>query len=166
MKKNIYLYLFIFSLLLNVFTYMYFNNKQKFEDQRIEKMQQTVKKTQDSLATVAASAGDAGLFSLKGNDNAVDYFYGHDIDSLSDKIIEGIKDKNAVKGGNNLVGYEPLGGKSWLIGNVQILNNRWVIADFSNGTAWGDVLIKYFVDDKGNVSYETIQTNLYADTVR
>ncbi|MGV3459123.1 MAG: hypothetical protein ACO1N9_01585 [Flavobacterium sp.] len=166
MKKNIYLYLFIFSLLLNVFTYMYFTNKQKSEDQRIEKMQKTVKKTQDSLAVVSKSNAENGYFSLKGNDNAVDYFYGHDIDSLSDRIIEGVKDRNAVKGGNTLVGYDALDGQPWLIGNIQILNNRWLIADFSNGIAWGDVLIRYFVDDKGNVTYETMQTNLYADTVR
>lgn len=166
MKKNLYLYLFIFSLLLNIFTYMYFTNKQKHEDQRIEKMQQTVKKSQDSLASVAKSSAESGLFSLKGNDNAADYFYGHDIDSLSVKIIDGIKEGNSVKTGNKLVGYEPLNDRPWLIGNVQILNNRWVIADFSNGTAWGDVLIKYFVDDKGNVSFETMQTNLYAETVR
>lgn len=166
MKKNIYLYLFIFSLLLNVFTYMYFTNKQKHEGQRIEKMQLAVKKAQDSLAAVSKNSAENSFFSLKGNDNAVDYFYGHDIDSLSEKIVEGVKDRNAVKGGNNLVGYEPLDDKPWLIGTIHILNNRWMIADFSNGTAWGDVLIKYFVDDKGNVSYETIQTNLYADTVR
>lgn len=166
MKKNLYLYLFIFSLLLNVFTYMYFTNKQKAEDARIAKMQLSVKKAQDSLAAVAQNAGEAGLFSLKGNDNAVDYFYEYNIDSLSTKIIDGVKEGNAVKTGNKLVGYETINDKPWLISNVQVLNNRWIIADYSNGTAWGDVLIRYFVDDKGKISYETIQTNLYAETVR
>ncbi|MDQ5928488.1 MAG: hypothetical protein QG594_262, partial [Bacteroidota bacterium] len=44
---------------------------------------------------------------------------------------------------------------------VKILNHRWIIADYSNGELWGEVLLKYFVDDNENITFEVNQTWLY-----
>lgn len=165
MKKNLYLYLFIFALLINVFTYVYFTNKEKFETGRIEKLQEKTKASADSLNVMRQQLTDAEYFALETNDNAMEYFAGQDIAALSTKITEGIMEYNHNKNGNPLVDYDPIDGQPFLINKVKILNHRWVIADFSNGKAWGEVLIKYFVDDAGKVSYETLESLIYSDTL-
>lgn len=166
MKKNLFLYLFVFAFIICIFTYMFYNGQQKHDQQRIEALQKQLKVSRDS--THAATA-QAGYFSLKDNENALDYFVEKgitDTDALIVKIKEGVTDKNANTQGNPLTGYEPMDGQKFLINNVQILNHRWIIADFSNGKAWGDALIRYFVEDDGSVTYETIQSILYTDTLK
>ena len=168
MKKQLLLYLFIFSLIINVFTYMYYSGQEKYVNERVEKMQVKLKKAQDSLKASGAQGGD-DIFAFEKNDNATDYFVDQgfkDTDALAVKIKEGVLELNQNANGNPLTDYEPLNGEKFLINDIKILNNRWIIANFSNGTAWGDVLIRYFVDDKGVVTYETIQNLLYANTVK
>jgi hypothetical protein len=166
MKKNIFLYLFIFALLTNVFTYMYFTNKEKFEAGRIDKLEAGKKSLKDSLEVQMGKVADANYFTLAYNDNALDYFAeSEDIATLENRIKDGVLDLNTNPKGNPLVGYDALNGKNFLINKVQVLNHRWIIADFSNGKAWGEVLIKYFAEEDGTFKYETIETVLHADTV-
>lgn len=165
MKKNLFLYLFVFAFIICIFTYMFYNRQQKHDQQRIETLQGQLKAARDSVKSNTAGDG----FTLKDNDNAIDYFVDKgitDIDALILKIKDGIADKNTNPQGNPLTGYEPVNGQKFLINRVQIINNRWIIADFSNGTAWGDVLIRYFVEDNGTITYETIQSVLYGSTVK
>jgi hypothetical protein len=167
MKKNIFLYLFIFALLINIFTYMYFSNKQKFEGERIGKLETARKSLKDSLESEKEKVADASYFMLVHNDNALDYFAeSMDIASLDKKIKEGILDQNSNPKGNPLVGYDALNGTNFLINKIQVLNHRWIIADFSNGKAWGEVLIKYFARPDGTFEYETIETLLHTGTVK
>jgi hypothetical protein len=165
MKKSLFLYLFIFAVLMNIFTYMYFTNKTKYESTTAEKMSSSIKVLKDSLAAANAKAGDANYFTLENNDNAIDYYEKYTVSDLSKKIREGISDLNANPKGNPLTKYEPLNGEKFLINKVQILNHRWIIADFSNGHTWGEVLIKYFVNEDGTIDYQTIETLLHSNTV-
>lgn len=167
MKKNIFLYLFIFALLINVFTYMYFTNKQKFEDGRIVQLETLRKSLKDSLESEKNKVADANYFSLAYNDNALEYFAeSEEISTLESRIKDGILNLNASPKGNPLVGYDAINGQNWLINKVHVLNHRWIIADFNNGKAWGEVLIKYFAEPDGTFKYETIETLLHADTVK
>jgi hypothetical protein len=44
---------------------------------------------------------------------------------------------------------------------VKILNHRWIIADYSDGEIWGEVLLKYFVNEDESISFEVNQSLLY-----
>ena len=164
MKKNLFLYLFIFALLINIFTYMYFTNKQKFDDKRIEALDTRVKSLKDSLDIQTSVAEKANFFSLESNYNASQYFEGKDIEAIAIKVRDGIYAQNVKPGGNPLVGY-PQMGNPYVINNFKILNNRWIIADFSNGKIQGEVILKYFVEDDGSISYEIAETLLHTNTV-
>jgi len=166
MKKNLFLYLFVFALIISLFTYMYFRGEQKYVHGRIATIQKQLKASRDSLR---AAKEDAAYFALKGNDNALEYFIEKGItntDSLTVKIEEGVLLQNENPQGNALTGYEPMNGQKFMINKVHILNHRWIIADYSNGSAWGDVLIRYFVEDDGKITYETIQSMIYSNTVK
>ncbi|RZJ75920.1 MAG: hypothetical protein EOO45_04080 [Flavobacterium sp.] len=158
------LYLFIFAVLMNIFTYMYFTNKAKFQDTRFDKVQKESKMVSDSLRIMKEKMADANYFGLENNDNAIEYFAGQDIGALAIKIRDGVYAKNNNPKGNPLVQYPPMNDRPFIVNKLKVLNNRWIIADFSNGTAWGEVLIKYFIEQDGSVTYETIQTLLYSQT--
>ncbi len=161
MKKNIFLYLFIFSLIINVFAYMYFTNEEKFGEQRIEKMQAKLKAGQDSISKIVAKSADENYFSLENNANAAEYFAGKDIKEITIKVRDAIYAKNTGPKGNPLVGYDPISGKPFIVSKVKVLNHRWVIVDFTNGSMWGEALLRYFVEDNGSITLERVDTLLY-----
>jgi hypothetical protein len=161
MKKNIFLYLFIFAILINVFTYMFFTNKQKYEDGRIEKMQAKVNTVKDSMKAQTERFRMENYFSLENNDNAKEYYEGQDIPAIAIKVRDGIYAQNINPAGNPLAGYPPMDGRPFTISKIKILNQRWVIVDFSNGMRWGEAIIRYFVEEDGTITYERGETLLH-----
>lgn len=164
MRKSLFLYLFILAVIMNVFTYMYFSQQTDFEQKQFKATNTRLK---DSVASLKSKWSDANYFALETNQNAQDYFENQSTgEALSyDKIIprvsDALKDYNTKAEGNPYVGYEKLGEKKFLVNKVKLLNHRWAIADFNNGEIWGEVLLKYFLNDDGTVSFETIQSVLY-----
>lgn len=164
MKKSLLLYLFIILLLLNVFTYMYFSKELAFEKNKTAKMESKLKKDVD---IANAKLVDANYFSLEKNENAQNYFNPDNatktiqVEKLIPVVTEKLMDLNENPKGNPYVGQDQIGANKFIINKVKILNHRWIIADFSDGEYWGEVLIKYFVNDDETVSFETFQSLLY-----
>ncbi|MGM8363399.1 hypothetical protein ACSV4D_15910 [Flavobacterium sp. ARAG 55.4] len=165
MKKSFLLYAFILLVLINVFTYSFLSNEVKFEQNRYEK---TTKRLRDSLNSVTTQLNDANYFSLEHNENAQNYFDS----ALANKTIayeklipivtEKLMDFNANSKGNPYTGQDQIGENKFVINKVKVLNHRWIIADYSDGKIWGEVLLKYFVNEDETISFEVIQSLLYA----
>ena len=164
MKRSLLLYGVILLALLNVYTYMFLSKEVEFEQQRFEK---TTKKLKDSLNLVTNKLTDANYFSLEKNENAQNYF---DADGATktiqyEKLIPYVQEKlldlNANPKGNPYVGQDQIGANKFIINKVKILNHRWIIAVYSDGEIWGEVLLKYFVNDDQTISFEVIQSLLY-----
>lgn len=164
MKKSLLLYLFIFALLMNVFTYMFYSKEVKFEQERYEK---TTKKLRDSISLVEEQLRDANYFSLEKNENAQNYFDSGKGDKIIayEKLIpyvtEKLLDYNANPNGNPYTGQDKIGPNKFIINKVKVLNHRWIIVDYSNGELWGEALLKYFVNKDDTISFEVNQTLLY-----
>lgn len=160
MKKQLFLYLFILSALLNVFTYSYFTRKETFEKKQQASRSSSAK---DSLNVLYNQLVEANYFALENNDNAKEYFYNANLDYT--KIIPLVKnaliDYNGSPKGNPYTDQAADGEKKFSINKIKLLNHRWLIADYSNGELWGEALIKYFINKDQTVSFETIQTYLY-----
>ena len=106
-------------------------------------------------------ASDANHFSLEGNDNAINYFEDKDISAVSKVVTNGLLAFNDDVDGNKFTGQVKMGEQKFIINKIKILNHRWIIADYSNGQLWGEVLLKYFVNDDKSISFETVQSFLY-----
>jgi len=164
MKKSLLLYLFIILLLLNVFTFMYFSKKLTFEEEKATKIELKLKK---DLEVSNTKLTDANYFSLEKNENAQNYFNPENatktiqVEKLIPVVTEKLMDLNANPKGNPYVGQDQIGANKFIINKVKVLNHRWIIADFSDGEYWGEVLIKYFVNEDETVSFETFQSLLY-----
>ena len=161
MKRNIFLYLFLFAALWVVFQYV--NNVKVYENQekRIAKLESKVSENDTLASQLENRLFDVEYFTLLGNDNAKEYFDNDELDVkiLQPQIIDGVYSLN-TKEGNKLVPYEG-DGRPFQINRVQILNHRWIIADFSDGSKWGEVLIKYFINEDDSIDYETIESLVY-----
>ncbi len=161
--KRAYLYLFILSVLFSVFTFMYFSKKVAFEENRYKNVS---KKLRDSISVMKVKLDDVNYFALESNQNAQNYFANDpvnaiDYNELMPKISEALMAFNDQPLGNPYTGQERLGTVKFIINKSKILNHRWIIADFSNGEIWGEVLIKYFVNSDGTFSFEVIQSILH-----
>ena len=164
MKKSFFLYAFILVALMNVFTYMFLSKEVEFEQKRFEK---TTKRLKDSLTSITAKLNDANYFSLEKNENAQNYFESANsqkviqYEKLIPFVTEKLLDLNANPKGNPFVGQDQIGANKFIINKVKVLNHRWIIADFSDGEYWGEVLLKYFVNDDQTITFETNQSLLY-----
>ena len=158
MKKSLYLYLFIIAVLMNVFTYVWFTKQLTFEEQRYDKYST---KMADSLLVSYNNSLDANYFSLAYNDNAKNYFEKYDTAELIPRITDKIMDLNDSPEGNSLLPYGRLNEEKFIINKVRILNHRWIIADFSDGKLWGEILLKYFIEEDGSVTFDEIESLLY-----
>lgn len=161
--KNTILYLFIFSLLINIFQYVNSNKILDAKEQQILNSKKYLKISRDSLK----SFSENNSFDLKNNDNAQEYFYnkGMDYNKIIEKVNNDINALNANKAGNPLIPYDMIDGKAFLISRIKMVNHRWVIAEFSNGKIWGEVLLKYFIVGDKPTEFETIDTVLFEATL-
>lgn len=157
--KNVILYALIFSLLFNVFQYVNSTKILDAKDKEVLKVKANLKTSRDSVATLA----NANYFALESDEDAQEYFYKNELDyqKVSLKVKEDLLVLNENKNGNKLVPYEPIDGKPFLVNTSKILNHRWVVAEFSNGDLWGQILVKYFVAEGKPTDFETIETVLY-----
>lgn len=140
---------------------MWFTQQQKHDNERIVKIQKQLKTSRDSVAQVTLKSESSNYFSLENNTDAIADLGVEDVDKLLIKIRDDLYARNVNEKGNPLVGYPPLDARPFIINKMKVLNNRWIIADFSDGTHSGEVLIKYFVEEDGSVTYETLQTLLH-----
>jgi len=157
--KNVILYALIFSLLFNVFQYINSTKILEAKDKEVVKVKDRLKISRDSVVTLA----NANYFSLESDQDAQEYFYSNGLDyqKTAIKVKEDLITLNENKNGNKLVPYEPIDGKPFLINTSKVLNHRWIIAEFSNGDFWGQILVKYFVSQGKPTEFETVETVLY-----
>jgi hypothetical protein len=143
---------------------MYYSKKNLFEEARFTV---TSAKLKDSLTSIAAKYDDANYFSLENNQNAQDYFANGDAEKMIsyEKLIPLVKEKlmdlNDNPKGNPYTGQEQMGAQKFIINKAKVLNHRWIIADYSDGKYWGEVLLKYFINEDKTVTFEIIQSVIY-----
>ena len=161
MKSRIFMYLFFFAVLFIIFQYM--NEKSIFESQRNKIDSLTVKVTEnDSIMNLMVDElAEAQVFNLTGNDNAMTYLenLGYEVEEVKNLVSEAIYETN-FQDPNPLIDVDSQGGKM-RINKIRFINHRWVIADFTDGTYWGEVIIDYFFDDKMQLLLTPVSTVMY-----
>lgn len=164
MKRSFMLYLVILLVLMNIYTYMFLSKEVSFEQNRYNKV---TTKLKGNINTATSKLADANYFSLENNENAQNYFEGGNGEKtiLYEKLIpvvtEKLLDYNSNPKGNPYTGQDQIGANKFIINKVKILNHRWIIADYSDGEIWGEVLLKYFVNDDESIAFEVNQSLLY-----
>ncbi len=161
MRKSLFLYLFIIAVLMNVFTYKYFSSK-------VESEQKAKSEVKDTTSTKPAEGNityDSDIFSLGNNDRAQNYLFESnnvkDVPAFEEKVKQALLSFNDSPEGNKYTDQAKMGEQKFIINSIKLINHRWIVANYSNGQLWGEVLLKYFIDDKGAVSFEILNSYLY-----
>ncbi len=160
MKRNIYLYLFIFSALIALYLAVSGNNLQKNIETQLHSLEERNEKLRDTIQLVRLQNLDMQYFSLENNDDALAYYDHLDLEDPSRYISDKLLETNEEKGDNPLVPYEGM-ENFFKINKIKLLNHQWLIADFSDGKFWGELLIKYELKDDLGVDFTLIDNLLY-----
>lgn len=163
MKSKIFLYLFVFAALTAV--YLGVSGSRQFEsmDSRIQALESREESYKDSLQNSMFEILDMQYFSLENNDDALSYYDHLDLDDPSGYISDRLLESNEQKGDNPLVPYEGMNG-DFKINKIKLLNHKWLIADFSDGKYWGELLITYELKDNMDVDFSVKEHLLYINS--
>lgn len=162
MKSKIFMYLFFFAILFILFQYM--NEKSIFEKQEktIEKLNEKLSAAEVIIDSLDNRVGDLNYFTLQGNDNAMTYLerLGFEAAETERFVTEAIYEQNGQPGNNPLIPFEGIEG-NMKINKVKFLNHRWILADFTDGTYWGEVVLEYFFNEDKELELTPVSSVLY-----
>lgn len=164
MKCKILMYLFIFSVLLLIFQYV--NSKNiidKYEKDIITYKAENAD-YQKTIKTLEEQNFELNYFNIDRNEDALTYFeeQGYDTEQLIPAIIEGLYNMNDYEGDDHpIVPYVSTTESKLLINKIRVLNHRWIIANFTDGTFWGEILVSYSIDKDNNLKYKLEDYFLY-----
>ena len=160
MKNKIFLYLFVFAALLALYQFVSANNLQKAMTADVNELQTKVEQLEDSIQKTQLKLLDMQYFSLENNDDALAYYdhlnLEHPARYIEDKLLE----TNEKSGDNPLIPYAGM-ESDFKINKIKVLNHKWILADFSDGKYWGDLIIKYELKDDLSVDFTLLDHLLY-----
>ncbi|KPM33268.1 Putative hydrolase [Croceitalea dokdonensis DOKDO 023] len=160
MKKNIFLYLFVFVGLILLYTLVNGNKIQESNAAEIQELMSENKGLKDSLQKETLQRLDMQYFSLENNDDALAYYDHLTLENPTRYIEDKLLETNEEKGDNPLIPYEGM-ESDFKINKIKVMNHRWIVADFSDGKYWGDIIIKYELKDDMSVDFTLLDHLLY-----
>ena len=160
MKKNIILYLFVFTALILIFQLV--NSNRVFEDLEGKWIDTKARNEElkDSLFKLQMRLEEQNDFNLEGNEYALRYFENLSIQNIVSHVKDQLYETNLLREKNDLIPYAVM-GRTFLINKVKVLNHQWIIADFSDGTHWGEIFLTYQIDKNGGLNFELREHFLY-----
>lgn len=163
MREKIYLYLLMFVTVILVFLYKYQSSvfeRQNEDNQALERIKLQLKEENKALQ---ADFTEASYFSLERNESALSYIediYQISSDSLVNIVENYFYSKNGVE--DNL--SVPFSGMEGVmqVNKVRLLNHKWVLVDFTDGTYWGEMILEYFyTPEDQSIEVELLKSFLY-----
>ncbi|WP_459209575.1 hypothetical protein [Aquimarina rhabdastrellae] len=162
MKGKIFMYLFVFALLYILFQFMNAKKASEVYDKKITSLEEKVETHKKEIDSLISANLDLTYFSLDSNEDAAAYFedQGYEAIKLANTISDQILSYNKAGEDNAIVPFVGMEGKMH-INKVRLLNHKWIIADFTDGTYWGELFIVYDVKKDGTVDFEVVKSFLY-----
>ncbi|SHI73588.1 hypothetical protein SAMN04487911_10543 [Arenibacter nanhaiticus] len=160
MKKKIYFYLFIFVSMITLYQFVSTSNMVQAKNKAIETKQARIEQLEDSVQKLQLKVLGMQYFSLENNDDALAYYDHLDIKDVSLYISDKLLETNENKGDNPLIPYEGM-ENDFKINKIKVLNHKWILADFSDGKYWGELLIKYELKDDLGIDFSLTDHLLY-----
>ncbi len=162
MRNKILLYLFIFSVLFTIFIYV--NDKKILDslEEDLAQKEQIIEELERENEKRPDSTGNSEYFSLENNEEALSYFENEGIkpEAVLNAIDNALIDANTAEG-NEMVPYEGIDGPM-RINRIKVLNHKWIVADFTDGTHWGEMFLTYEVNQDGPIELNVEKSFLYS----
>lgn len=163
MKKNIFLYLFAFVFLIALVLYINGSKVADTLNQKVTKLKVKETRLLDSIQKLNIKILDVQHFSLENNDYALENFDHLNIENPERYIADKLLETNERKGDNPLIPYEGMEGH-FKINKINVLNHKWILAEFTDGKHWGEAIIEYELKDDLGIDFRTEKHLLYSAT--
>ena len=158
------MYLFIFTLLLVIFQFVNSKNIIEDYDKKLTKALDREKVAEDSLVLLKDNSFDIYSFNFDTNDDAMTYWEneGYRISEFVPFIKDQLMSLNVYDSEDHpLVPFASMTENKMLIDQIRILNHKWIMASFTDGTYWGEMLLAYTIEDKTNLKFKVLESTLY-----
>ena len=160
MTNRIFTYLFVFAALIGLYLFVSNGKMDTANEAKITKLEEQIVQLEDSVKNAQLKVLDLQYFSLENNDDALAYYDHLELKNPSRYIADKLLETNEKKGDNPLIPYEGM-ESDFKINKIKILNHKWILADFSDGKYWGELLIKYELKDDMGVDFLMMDHLLY-----
>lgn len=154
------MYLFVFAGLTALYLGLSGSNAIKNSDTKIATLKTANSQLEQKIQELEIKVLDMQYFSLENNDDALAYYDHLGLDDPAAYIADKLLETNETPGNNPLIPYEGMSG-DFKINKIKILNHKWLIADFSDGKFWGELLINYELQDNLGVNFTLSDHLLY-----
>lgn len=156
MKKSIFLYLFLFSFIINVFLVVNDGRILKEKDHQIEKYQGL----NDSLTVYKNKYKEASYFSIDENKKAQDFYKEYGYQEVMGKVLNDFTVLNQQPDGNPLLPKSMDGSKS-VVYKATVLNHKWMIVAYKNASKDGELLVEYLFNPNEFTTFNVISELTY-----
>jgi hypothetical protein len=162
MRKSFLMYLFVFTVLLAVIFYANGSKLVESKDREIEALKEQLEEQRLNAEFSSEATLQEDTFSLTSNEEALSYLEsrGFDPAEIISKVEEALISRNVADADNDLIPYEGMQGP-FRINKVKLLNHKWAIASYTDGTYWGELFVIYEIDDNGEVEIFSEKALLY-----
>ncbi len=162
MRKSFLLYLFVFTALLAVIQFVNAKKMMESKEAEIESLESQLEEQRLEQDLLVSENENLKIFSLSSNEEAKSYLetYGLDAAQVARRLEDEIISRNQVVADNELVPFEGMEGH-FRINKIKILNHTWLIADFTDGTYWGELFMSYSFDENNELELQTEKSLLY-----
>jgi len=154
--KQLFLYLFIFSLLINVFLFVNDSKILKAKETELEQFNSI----KDSLKVYKNMYKEANYFSIDENDNAKKMFEEYSYDQVMKKVLADLTVLNTQSTGNPLLPASSDGSKT-IINKANVLNHKWIILDYYNDSEVGEMLLEYDFSPNKTTTFKVLANTSY-----
>ena len=158
MRNKIIQYLLIFISLISLYLFVSDMNKSEAFAASQERMIKRVDTLKDSIAQLVVEQTDNAYFSLAVNRDAQQAHPDLNPAELQSILEDHILSTNDNPNGNPLLSSL---GPNWIINKIHIVNHQWVLADFTNGTQWGEALLLYQIKVNGKPRLRLLNHVMY-----
>ncbi|MGB0199618.1 MAG: hypothetical protein ACPF80_06260 [Flavobacteriaceae bacterium] len=158
MRNKIIQYLLIFISLIALYLFVSDMNKSEAFAASQERMTKRVETLKDSINQLVIEQTDNAYFSLAVNRDAQQAHPDFSPEELQNILEDHVLSTNDNPKGNPLLSSF---GSDWIINKIHVVNHQWILADFTNGTQWGDALLLYQVNAKGKPRLRLLNHVMY-----
>lgn len=167
MKQRIFMYLFIFTVLLVVFQYA--NSKSILDtyEADITKLKAKVESQNKEISDLKTQNEACSGFTINGNEAAISYLEdkGFNAEKLLQQLKDGLYEMNNYQGTDHpIVPYVSMTNNRMVIDQIQVLNHKWILTNYTDGKHSGELFIIYSIDENNNLKYELKEYFMYPIT--
>lgn len=161
-NTKIVFYLLAIAILYIVFQQVNGNKKINADAQKIEKLKaktERLLKVKDSLENEIL---ELSYFDLRYDDYGGEYIenLGLSVEAIESLVLDTLIGANSAEKDNHFVPLAGLDGTT-KIDRVKLINHKWAVADFTDGTYWGQVLYLYEYTKDKTLRLDVITSHLY-----